>query len=148
MLRLRVPLCRMVPMPIVRPALKGDITKLEVDFFNGYRDSDRVFYLSATDLKGNFQFVDDKIRASWSPNWAQVNAVFESQLDTDPSFTSYKNKMFFIWDGNHNFFAWKSYIDRVHTEDYECHVFVDSIILASKPHDIPSLLTAMHDINK
>jgi hypothetical protein len=62
--RLRVPLYRMVPMPIVRPALKGDITKLEADFFNDYRDGDRVFYLSATDSKGNFQFVDDKIRAS------------------------------------------------------------------------------------
>jgi len=146
--RLRVPLCRMVPMPIVRPALKGDITKLEADFFNGYRDGDRVFYLSATDSNGNFQFVNDEVRASWSPNWAQANAVFETQLDADPSFTSYKNKMFFIWDGNHRFFAWKSYIDRLHTEDYERHVFVDSIILAPELDDIPSLLTAMHDVNK
>jgi len=40
---LYVLLCRMVPMPIVRPALKGDITKLEVDIFNGYRDGDRGF---------------------------------------------------------------------------------------------------------
>ena len=47
--RLRVPLCCIVPMPIVRPALKCDITKLEADFFNGYRDGDLVFYLSATD---------------------------------------------------------------------------------------------------
>jgi hypothetical protein len=30
--RLRVPLCCMVLMPIMRHALKGDITKLEVDF--------------------------------------------------------------------------------------------------------------------
>jgi hypothetical protein len=110
----------MVPMPIVRPTLKDDITKLEADFFNGYRDGDRVYYLSATDSKGNFQFVDDEVRASWSPNWTQANAVFES----------------------------KSYIDRVHTEDYEHHVFVDSIILAPDPDDIPSLSTAMHDINK
>ena len=135
-------------MLIVRLALKGDITKLEADFFNGYRDGDRVFYLSATDSKGNSQFVDDEVRASWSPNWAQANAVFEIQLDADPSFTSYKNKMFFIWDGNHRFFAWKSYIDRLHTEDYERHVFVDSIILAPELDDIPSLLIAMHDINK
>jgi hypothetical protein len=62
--RLRIPLCRMVLIPIVRPALKGDITKLEANFFNGYRDGDRVFYLSATDSKGNFQFVDDEVRAS------------------------------------------------------------------------------------
>ena len=74
--------------------------------------------------------------------------MFESQLDTDLSLTSYKNKMFFIWDGNHRFFAWRNYIDRVYTEDYERHVFVDSIILAPEPDDIPSLLTAMHDINK
>ena len=146
--RLRVPLCRMVPMPIVRPALKGDITKLEADFFNGYRDGDRVFYISATDSRGNFKFVDDEVRASWSPNWAQANVVFESQLDTDLSLTAYKNKMFFIWDGNHRFFPWKNYIDRVYTEDFERHVFVDSIILAPEPDDIPSLLTAMHDINK
>ena len=36
-------------MPIVRSTLKNDITKLEVDFFNGYRDGDYVFYISAID---------------------------------------------------------------------------------------------------
>ena len=70
----------------MRPALNGDISKLEADFFNGYRDGDRVFYISATDSKGNFQFVDDEVYASWSRNWAQANAVFEFQLDTDPSY--------------------------------------------------------------
>ena len=83
-------------MPIVRHALKGDNTKLEADFFNGYRDGDRVFYISATDAKGDFQFVDDGVRASWSPNWTQTNVIFESHLDSNPSFTAYKNKMFFI----------------------------------------------------
>ena len=53
----------MVPMPIVRLALKGDITKLEDDFFNGYCDDDRVLYILATDFKGDFQFVDNEIRA-------------------------------------------------------------------------------------
>ena len=47
--RLFLSLCRMVPMPIVQHALKGDIIKLEADFFNGYRDGDYVFYISATD---------------------------------------------------------------------------------------------------
>ena len=41
-------------MPIVRPTLKGGIIKLEVDFFNGYRDGDPVFYVSATNSKKNF----------------------------------------------------------------------------------------------
>ena len=47
-----------------------------------------------------------------------------------------------------DFFAWENYIDRVHTEDFKRHVFVDSILLAPQHDDIPSLLTAMHDINK
>ena len=81
-----------------------------IDFFNGYRDGDPVFYISATDFKWDFQFVDDETRASWSPNWIQANAVFESQLDSNPSFTSYKNKIFFIWDGNHIFFCLKKII--------------------------------------
>jgi hypothetical protein len=92
--------------------------------------------------------VDDEVCASYRPNWAQENAVFETQLDTDPSFISYNNKMFFIWDGNHRFFAWKTYIDRLHTEDYERHIFVDAIILAPELDDISSLLTTIHDINK
>ena len=36
-------------MPIVQPALKDDITKLEVDFFNSYCDGDRVIYILAID---------------------------------------------------------------------------------------------------
>ena len=67
--RLFIPLCRIVPMPIVRHVLKCNITKLEADFFNGYRDDDRVFYISTTDSKGDFQFVDDEVRAYSSPNW-------------------------------------------------------------------------------
>ena len=51
-------------MPIVHPALKGDITKLEVNFFNGYHDGDRVFYISSTNSKRDFQLVDDKVRVS------------------------------------------------------------------------------------
>ena len=47
--RLFLSLCGMVPMPIVQHALKGDIIKLEADFFNGYRDGDCVFYISAID---------------------------------------------------------------------------------------------------
>ena len=48
--------------------------------------------------------------------------------------------MFFIWDGNYKFSAWKNYINRVHTEDFERHVFVDSIILALQLDDIPKLV--------
>jgi hypothetical protein len=54
----------MVSMPIVRPTLKSDITKLKADFFNAYCDDNRVFYILATDSKGYFEFIDDEVRAS------------------------------------------------------------------------------------
>ena len=135
-------------MSIVRPALKGDITKLKANFFNNYRDGDHVFFILATDSKENSEFVDDEVRASWSPNWAQANAVFESQIDTNYSFTLYNNTMLFIWDGNYNFISWKNCIDRIHTENYERRVSVDVIILEPQLDNIPNLLTAMYDINK
>ena len=58
----------MVDMLIVRPALKGDITKLEADFSNGCRDDHHVFYISSIDSKGDFQLVNEEVCASWSPN--------------------------------------------------------------------------------
>ena len=62
--RLFVHLCCMVPMFIICHVLKGDISKLEVNFFNRYREGDHVFYISAIDSKGDFQFVDDEVHAS------------------------------------------------------------------------------------
>ncbi len=47
-----VPLCRMVPMLVVRLALKIDILKMEQAFHMGYREGDKVFYLSLTSWKG------------------------------------------------------------------------------------------------
>ena len=63
----------MVPMSIVRPALKGDITKLKANFFNNYRDGDHVFFILATDSKGNSEFVDDEVRASWEGSYLISN---------------------------------------------------------------------------
>jgi hypothetical protein len=45
---MHVPLCRMVPMLIVRHAFKIDILKMEHAFHMGYREGDKVFYLSPT----------------------------------------------------------------------------------------------------
>ena len=41
--RMYIPLCRLVAMPMVRPALASDVGKLEQDF-TGYRDGAAVFY--------------------------------------------------------------------------------------------------------
>jgi hypothetical protein len=49
---MRVPLCRMVAMPIVRPTLSSNLASLEDDFVHGYREGAAMFYLSITNKGG------------------------------------------------------------------------------------------------
>ena len=47
-LGLRIPLCRLVPLPRVRPMQEVDVRRLEVQFedSDGYDDTDRALYVS------------------------------------------------------------------------------------------------------
>ena len=47
--RMRIPLCQLVPMPMVRPTLASDILALEQQFVYGYEEGPRVFYVSIAD---------------------------------------------------------------------------------------------------
>jgi hypothetical protein len=46
--RMDVPLCKMVPMLVVKPTFKIDILKMEHAFHMGYNEGDKVFYLFST----------------------------------------------------------------------------------------------------
>jgi hypothetical protein len=65
--RMQVPLCRMVPMPIVRPTLSSDLASLEDEFVHGYWEGAAVFYLSITNEGGQIEKVTDEDLASWGP---------------------------------------------------------------------------------
>jgi hypothetical protein len=47
-----VPLCRMIPMLVVRPTLKIDTLKMEHVFYIGCKEVDKVFYLFFMSWKG------------------------------------------------------------------------------------------------
>ena len=47
-----IPLCRMVSLQVVRPALAVDIEKMKADFVNGHRPGVAVFYVSTTNFSG------------------------------------------------------------------------------------------------
>jgi hypothetical protein len=49
---MQAPLCRMVPMLIVRPTLSSDLASLEDEFVHGYCKGAVVFYLSITNEGG------------------------------------------------------------------------------------------------
>jgi len=59
----RIPLCHLVPMPMIRPMLSCDLTKLEQQFSHGYEDGARVFYVSFAHEQGQMgEFTEDEKR--------------------------------------------------------------------------------------
>ena len=64
--RMYIPLCRLVAMPMVRPALASDVGKLEQDF-TGYRDGAAVFYVSTTNEQGQIEEFSEEEVQGWDP---------------------------------------------------------------------------------
>jgi hypothetical protein len=137
----------MVYMPLVRPTLANDIKRLEVEFTHGYQLGAPLFYVSIYNEHGEERFVKDEDTSNWGPHWTSINIEFEANLASNPHLNFLYNRMFFICNGNHQFKAWISYINKLINIDRKWHYSVDSICL-----DIGGkgglLLNAMHDINK
>jgi hypothetical protein len=145
--RFDIPLCRMIYMPLVRPTLDSDIKRLEAEFSHGYRHGASVFYVTLCNERGEERSVSDAEMRNWDPLWIEVNKHFEDQLRANKHLQHLQGRMFFICDGNHRFKAWTGYIDRLHRDDRDWHISVDSIVLDTKGKT-GLLLNAMHDINK
>jgi len=100
--RFFVPLCRLVVLPLVRPILEGDVQLLENEFSNGYREGDRVLYVSIAKNDGSCLDVTDETISSWNQHWQRANQRFEEELDKDKDLLKFKGKMFYVWEGNLN----------------------------------------------
>ena len=145
--RFNIPLCRMLAMPMVRPTLSSDLSKLEQEFVHGYRDGASVFYVSLTDEDGRTHEVSEADKASWGPIWEAKNDEFNSFLQSVPELAGYENLMFFVCDGNHRWQAWLNHIQRLHNTEEDWHCSVDSIFLDTKGK-IGVVMQVMHNINK
>jgi hypothetical protein len=145
--RMRIPLCRLVPMPMVRPTLSCDLTKLEQEFIHGYEEGARVFYVSISDEQGQSGFFSEAEKAKWGAIWNSVNDEFNALLQSQPGVEQLVDAKFYVCDGNHRCIAWMKHIDRLHSADLLWHISVDSIILETKGR-IGVAMQVMHDINK
>ena len=145
--QLYIPLYRVVAMPMVRPTLNCDITKLEQEFAGGYRDGVAVFYVSTTNEEGESQEFSEDEMSKWDPIWREKNEVFTRYLDCRPELNFLKNLKFFICDGNHRQIAWMNVIDRCYTLVPKWHCVVDCILLETKGR-LELIMQVMHDINK
>ena len=147
---MRIPLCRLIHMPLVRPTLRSDVTKLMAAFQFGYRAGSATLYVSTANESGENRFISAKDKREWGELWNAENDKFESFLRADKDLMSLSGCMFFVYDGNHRLLAWKECIDTDHKDDalwYEKHGCPECVILDTTGGR-GDVLNAMHDINK
>ena len=114
---MRIPLCRLVHMPLVRPTLRSDVTKLMAAFQFGYRAGSATLYVSTANESGENRFISAKDKREWGELWNAENDKFESFLRADKDLMSLSGCMFFVYDGNHRLLTWKECIDTNHKDD-------------------------------
>jgi hypothetical protein len=136
----------MIIMDEVRPIGEVDIQRLESEFITGYRDGDRVLFISLFNNMEKTMDVKPEHEAEWSPHWHQVNAEFEEELAADKDLHQFHGKMFYVWDDNHRVTAWLRHIKNAHHDDLDWHYRVHSIILDPRTQ-VVNLLNAMTDVN-
>ena len=145
--RLFIPLCRMMPLPVVRPYLKNDVSQLATHFMSdGYMEGNGFFYVALQDNHGHTNDVTPTVLAKWSSEWKEVNEEFERKLLADDDLKIFSNKMFMVWDGNHRLQAWMPIIEQFHTHDINWHFCVEGVILDPRG-DVPSVIAALHEVN-
>ena len=62
---MRIPLCKLIHMPLVRPTLRIDVTKLMVVFQFEYRVGSATLYVSTTNKSGDNCFIYTKDKREW-----------------------------------------------------------------------------------
>lgn len=145
--RMKIPLCRLIPMPMVRPTLSCDLKLLENQFIHGYEEGARVFYVSISNEEGQSGIFSATEKEEWGPLWNSVNDEFNEYLKSQAVLKHLVDFKFYVCDGNHRRLAWMSYIQSKHPNDRNWHISVDSIVLDTGGR-IGVAMQVMHDVNK
>jgi hypothetical protein len=114
---LKIPLCRMIHLPMVRPTLCCDVVKLMGAFCYGYKPNSAAMYVSVTNDQGKNRLVSQEGVDQCNPCWVIENEAFEERLKSDPDLQCLSGSMFFVYDGNHRLLAWKEVIETLHADD-------------------------------
>ena len=75
------------------------------------------FYVGVTSYEGVSRDVTEDDRNAWRPLWDKANTAFQDLLDLKDSLRPFRDKMFFIWDGNHRHMAWTRCVQREHPDE-------------------------------
>ena len=80
--RMKILLCRLVPMPMVRPTLASNLIQPEQQFVHGYEEGARVFYVSMADELSQTSQFSSAEKDDWGELWNSVNDEFNRFLDS------------------------------------------------------------------
>ena len=80
--QMKIPLCRLVPMPMVSPTLASDLIQLEQQFVHGYEEGARVFYVFVADELGQTSTFSLAEKDDWGELWNSVNNEFNGFLQS------------------------------------------------------------------
>jgi hypothetical protein len=146
---LKIPLCRMIHMPMVRPTLRCDVVKLMGAFRYGYKPNSAAMYVSITNDQGEDRFVSQEDIDQWNPCWVLENEAFEERLKSDPDLQCLSGSMFYVYDGNHRLLAWKEVIETLHANDQQWYTKNGNpeCIVLDTAGGRGDILSAMHNIN-
>lgn len=144
--RLHIPICRLFPYEKVRPIDDHEVEKMMNEFTMGYREGDRVLYVSVYSSKGKQKPVTPDDAFLYNSHWKAVNDAFEKTLVADPDLHQFSDRHFYVYDGNHRATAWRRAIEQLHPDDPAWYISVDCIILDVREQK-HVVVNAMHDIN-
>jgi hypothetical protein len=85
----------MISTLVVKLALKIDILKMEHVFQMGYKEGDKVFYVSTTNKQGEETFVNS-YEEGWDRHWKEANDEFEVFLTRDSNLFRFLKHRFHV----------------------------------------------------
>ncbi len=98
---MKILLCHIISMQVVRHAFVNDILKLRGDFCSCYHLGATIFYVYLEWINGCIVNVNQGRTNNWDDHWKAVNEEFEAYLQSKPSLHHFMGKKFHVWNGNH-----------------------------------------------
>lgn len=141
-----IPLCRLLAMEAVRPLQEDDVDKLKRDYVEtGYITEQSTFHICMCNKEGERANVQD-FRDDWDPIWKALNDKFERDCDQVEEFKILKDKMFWVFDGNHRLTAW-SQVAKENPEMLSFHPCVRFVLLDPEQSAFVLVEQAMQRLN-
>lgn len=99
------------------------------EFVKGYCKGDRILYVSSFNIKDKDLAVCEDNAIWFNPLWKAANDEFKEYLLSDPTLHQFRNKYFYVYEGNLRVTAWMGYIKKYYSKNHDRYISIDCILL-------------------